>query len=201
VGCDDSTVTGGMGGAGGTGGSGGNHPPTPPPPNDIHFDLGGLNRYVTGNPATYAISGKVTASKGIDHVTVEGMNATLMGDTFSASVPVMLGLNAVPMQAFDMAHPQHSRKGDRALISAAFLPEGQTNTGAAALTLTDQMIQQAAAPLAADIAMLDVAAQVMQRQTLSQDDRCTTWPTGASQDPTRFELIRGQQTGNLVVHV
>src|SRR5262249_30955427 len=96
---------------------------------------------------------------------------------------------------------QHARKGDRALISAAFLPEGQMNTGAASLTLTTQMIQQAAAPLAADIASLDVAAQVMQRDTLSQDDRCTTWPTSARQQPTRFELIRGTQTGNLVVHV
>jgi hypothetical protein len=199
VGCDDA-MTGGMGGAGGTGGSGGHHPPTPPPPNDIHFDLSGLNRYVTGNPATYAISGKVTASKGIDHVTVEGMNATLMGDTFSASVPVTLGLNPVAMQGFDMAHPQHSRKGDRALISAAFLPEGQMNTGAASLTLTDQMIQQAAAPLAADIATLDVAGQIMMRTTLTQDSRCTTWPTDARQDPTQFELIRGQD-GNLVVHV
>ena len=199
LGCDDSNVSGGMGGSGGSGGT--HPPPTPKQPNDIKFDLSGLNRYVTGNPATYAVSGKVTASKGIDHTTVGGMNAAMMGDTFSASVPVMLGLNPVAIQAFDQAHPQHSRKGDRALISAAFLPEGQTNTGAAALTLTDSMIQQAAAPLAADIAMLDVAGQIMMRQTLTQDSRCTTWPTAASQDPTQFELIRSTDTGNLVVHV
>src|SRR5262249_24347631 len=31
--------------------------------------------------------------------------------------------------------------------------------------------------------------------------RCTTWPTGARQDPTQFELIRDPQSGNLVVHV
>ena len=63
-GCDDSMV-GGMGGAGGTGGSGGHHPPpTPPPPNDIRFDLSGLNRYVTGNPAAYAISGLAASPVG-----------------------------------------------------------------------------------------------------------------------------------------
>src|SRR5262249_47710126 len=61
--------------------------------------------------------------------------------------------------------------------------------------------RRAAGPLAREIASLDVAAQVMMRDTLSQDSRCTTWPTGARQDRTRFELIRGTQTGNLVVHV
>src|SRR5689334_13767749 len=83
LGCDDSTISGGMGGSGGSGGT--HPPPTPKQPNDIKFDLSGLNRYVTGNPATYAVGGKVTASKGIDHVTVEGMNATLMGDAFTAT--------------------------------------------------------------------------------------------------------------------
>jgi hypothetical protein len=200
-GCDDQNgMKMGSGGSGG-GGSGGGGGGPQGPKNDIQIDLSGLDRYVQGAPPTYTVAGRATASAGIDHLLVADQMAALADDGgFHADVPVSPGLSPLPILAFDRAQPQHTRKGDRSLISARFLAEGDMNPGGAALTLSDQMLADAAAPLAQDITNLNVADQVRMRPVLSDDGTCRTVPAAARQMPTQFALTRSSE-GKLQVRV
>src|SRR5262245_1484857 len=155
--------------------------PVDPPSWRIDVDMHGLDRFVTGSPATYRVQGRAMASLGFDHTDVAGMRAGSSDDgTFWAEVPVTPGLQLVPIEVHDRATPAHMRKAHRTLLVADFLPEGQMNGGAAALTLTNEMVAEMAAPLAGEVAGLDLAAEIMRRPTLSDGGGCTTRPRRAS---------------------
>src|SRR5439155_1346200 len=58
----------------------------------------------------------------------------------------------------------------------------------AGMVLTDAVLQSLSGGLVASAGNIDVAGQIMMKDTLSVDDRCTTWPTAATQDPTQVSL-------------
>jgi hypothetical protein len=167
--------------------------PPPPPAEDpwsIDVDMSGLDRFVTGGAETWPVGGRATASEGLSGVEVNGAPATVMPDgSFTADVPVEPGLSLVPIVARDGATPAHARKAHRSLISASFQPEGALNPQAVAVGVTQTMVDAMAAPLATEIAGLDLAREILSRETLSADDTCTTWPTGARHGAPVLRLV------------
>jgi hypothetical protein len=83
----------------------------------------------------------------------------------------------------------HTRKGDRTLLAARFLPDGAHNTTAASLILDDSLLASMGQGLASEAGEVDVAAEIMARDVLSQDDRCVTWPVQASQGEVSVILV------------
>jgi hypothetical protein len=53
--------------------------------------------------------------------------------------------------------------------------------------------------LAGEAGNVDVAGEILSRDVLSQDDKCTTWPLQASQDPVTVQLV--QDAGALWLHI
>jgi hypothetical protein len=162
---------------------------TPPgeAPYTLAVDMSKLDRYVTGAPATWPVVGVASASLGLAGVDVETMPASVDGaGAFSQDVPVAAGLQVVPVVARDAKG--HARQAHRALISADYLPEGSLARDAASLALTDAVLAGMAGPLTQQAGDIDVAAEIMARDTLSVDDRCTTWPVQATQDATQVAL-------------
>lgn len=148
--------------------------------------MSATDRFVTGGAATWPVKGSAVASLGLARVEVADTPAALSGADFSADVEVAPGLTLVPVVARDQAG--NERKAHRSLMSAAFIPEGAFVRDAASIVLTETVLAEMAGSLAGDAADIDVAAQVMARDTLSVDDRCVTWPVYAEQDPTAVEL-------------
>jgi hypothetical protein len=186
-------------------GCGGNGPggemPVEPDPKGwtIDVDMSATNRFVDPVDATtWPIAGAVTATGGLASVEVGGMPATIAGDaTFTAMSPVMPGLTRVSVLATDEAG--HTRKGDRTLLAARFLPDGAHNPHAASLVLDDAILASMGEGLAAEAGDVDVAGEIMARDVLSQDDRCVTWPVYASQGAVKVALV--EDRGNLWLHI
>jgi hypothetical protein len=173
----------------------------PPPPDPkgwtLAVDLSGLDRFVQPAAATsWMVGGTVIASEGLANVAVAGMD---LGATspFAAMVPVMPGLTRVPVLASDLAG--HARKGDRTLLATRLLPDGAHDPLAASLVLDNATLAAMSGGLAGQAGTIDVAGEILSRPVLSQDDRCTTWPTAASQDAVTVELV--QDSGDLWLHV
>ncbi|MCC7534892.1 MAG: hypothetical protein IT379_01695 [Deltaproteobacteria bacterium] len=165
--------------------------PDLPEPWSLDVDMSATNRFVEGNPPSWPIQGRAIASLGLDRVEVGGTAASTMPDgSFRADVAVARGLSLVTVDAFDRAAPEHRRKAHRSLLAARFLPEGAINRDAAALTLTDAMLESMAAPLAGEVAAIDVASEIMARGTLSSSMGCVTWPAFASHDSPQLELFQ-----------
>lgn len=174
---------------------------TPPDPKGWTITIGvsQLDRFVQPSTATtWPITGTATASEGLVGVDVAGMPAVVGGDgAFTAMAPARPGLARVPILARDAAG--HERKGDRTLLAARFLPDGQHAANAASIVLTDAILAAMGAGLADQAGTIDVAGEIMSRPILSQDDRCTTWPVAAHQDAISVELA--QDRGNLWLHI
>lgn len=154
----------------------------------ITVDMSATNRFV--DPATsptWSVAGDATATEGLAGVEVGGMPAPLAGGAFAMDVPAGLGLTRVNVLATDAAG--HTRKGDRTLLAARFLPEGAHNPLAASIVLDDAILSSMGEDLAGEAGEVNVAAEIMQRDVLSQDDRCVTWPVQASQGTVAVDLV------------
>ena len=98
----------------------------------ITVDMSATDRFVQpATSTTWPVSGEATATEGLASVAVGGMTAPLDGGAFTASVAAAPGLTRVSVLATDDAG--HTRKGDRTLLAATFLPEGAHNPAAASL--------------------------------------------------------------------
>lgn len=167
--------------------SGGDDGPLPEPTWSMDVDVTGLDRFVPLGTTTWTVAGTVISSDGLAGVDVAGAPATVTGDAFTADVSVMPGLTPVSIDARDVnAHVRHA---DRTLLSARWLPEGDHNTSAAAMVLNDEIVASMAEGLVGEAAGVDVAAEIMARDVLSQDDRCVTWPVYAEQAPVEVALV------------
>ncbi len=154
----------------------------------ITVDMSGTDRFVQPETSTtWIVKGEATATEGLASVEVGGLTSTLDEGAFSATVPVALGLTHVTVLATDDAG--HTRKGDRTLLAARFLPEGAHNPAAASLVLDDAILASMGEGLAGEAGDIDIAAEILQRDVLSQDDRCVTWPVQASQGDVAVELV------------
>lgn len=174
---------------GGDDGGGDDTGPIPEPAWTIDVDMSGLDRFVPLGTTTWSVGGTATGSEGIASVDVAGTAATLDGGgAFRSDVSVGPGLTVVPVVAHDTK--DHQRQAHRSLISARWLPEGAANPEGAGLVLTDGILATMGEGLAGDAADVDVAAEIMERDVLSQDDRCTTWPVYAEQGEVAVELVR-----------
>jgi hypothetical protein len=161
----------------------------PPPGWRIDVDLTGLDRFVPEEATRWTVAGRATASEGLAGVEVAGGPAALAdGGAFTAEVDVAPGLTIVPIVARDGAG--HARQAHRSLLAARFLPEGEANRDAAALVLGDPILAAMGASLAGEAAEVDVAAEILARPVLSQDDRCITWPVSARQGTVAVRLVR-----------
>jgi hypothetical protein len=147
------------------------------------------------------VRGRVTASEGIGRLEIGGMRAMTTPDgMFAGAVPVMPGMNLVTIDAYDTAEEPHHRKGHRTLLVADLLPEGELNPAAAAVSVSDGMLAGMVAPLAAEVAGLDIAGEIMARRTLSDDDSCTTYPDSARHGMPTLALARSP-AGELVLQI
>jgi hypothetical protein len=154
----------------------------------ITVDMSATDRFVQpATSTTWSVGGEATATEGLASVEVGGMTAPLDGGVFTAAVAAGPGLTRVSVLATDDAG--HTRKGDRTLLAATFLPESQHNPVAASLVLDDAILASLGDGLAAEAGEVDVAAEILQRDVLSQDDRCVTWPVQASQGDVAVELV------------
>ncbi len=154
----------------------------------ITVDMAATDRFVRpATSTTWPVSGEATATEGLASVAVGGMTAPLDGGAFTASVAAAPGLTRVSVLATDDAG--HTRKGDRTLLAATFLPEGAHNPAAASLVLDDAILASLGEGLAAEAGEVEVAAEILQRDVLSQDDRCVTWPVQASQGEVAVDLV------------
>src|SRR5262245_60144970 len=161
----------------------------------ITVDMSGLDRFVQpATSTTWHVAGTATATEGLAGVTVAGQTVTVAtAGGFAADVPVAPGLTRVPILATDLAG--HARKGDRALLAARFLADDAPNGQAAAIVLTDATLAAMSGGLAGQAGDVDVAGEIMMKQYLSQDDRCTTWPVMAHQGTVAVSLA--QHAGHL----
>jgi len=160
---------------------GGDGSSSPPPDGwQIDVDMSALDRYVPLGTTTWPIAGKVTSLLPLAGVDVAMAPASVDGaGAFTAQAAAAPGLTIVPIVASDT--DAHQRRAHRTLLSARFLAEGAANVDGASVVLTDAVLTAASASLAGDVASVDVAAQILAMPILSQDSRCTTWPTGATQ--------------------
>lgn len=176
---------------------------TEPPPDPkgwtITVDMSGLDRFVQpGDATTWPIAGVATASEGLASVTVNDAPVEIDGSgAFAATVPVMPGLTRIGILATDEAG--HTRKGDRTLLAARFLPDGDFNPGAANLVLTNAVLAAMSDGIAAQASGVDVAGEILARDVLSQDDRCITWPVSANQGQVTASLVA--DSGNLWLRI
>jgi hypothetical protein len=168
---------------------GGDDGPIPEPAWSIDVDMSTLDRFVPLGTTTWHVAGTATASEGLASVDVAGAAATLDGSgAFGAEVSCAPGLTIVPVVARDTKG--HERQAHRSLLSARWLAEGAANPEGAGLILTDEILSTMGDGLAGDAADIDVAAEIMAQDVLSQDDRCTTWPVYAEQGSIAVELVR-----------
>ena len=168
---------------------GGDDGPIPEPAWSIDVDMSTLDRFVPLGTTTWHVAGTATASDGLASVDVAGAAATLDGGgAFGAEVSCAPGLTIVPIVARDTKG--HERQAHRSLLSARWLAEGAANPEGAGLILTDEILSTMGEGLAGDAADIDVAAEIMAQDVLSQDDRCTTWPVYAEQGTIAVELVR-----------
>jgi hypothetical protein len=158
----------------------------------ITVDMSGLDRFVQPADApSWAVAGSATASEGLASVAVDGALVDLSGaGAFSTTVPVMPGLTHVAVLATDEAG--HTRKGDRSLLQARFLPDGSYNSSAANLVLSSAVLAAMNDSVAGYATGVDVAGEILARPVLSQDDRCTTWPVQATQGTVSAQLVNDQ---------
>jgi hypothetical protein len=174
---------------------------SPPMPDEwaIDVDVSGLDRFVPAGTATWTVAGRAESRPHeLAGVSVADAPATVGGDgSFSVDVAVSPGLTPVAIEGSDVEG--HVRQADRTLLSARFLPEGEANREAAGLVLTDEILASMGGGLAGDTSSIDVAAEILSRDVLSQDDRCVTWPVSASQEDVTIALVRDD--ADLWVHI
>ena len=155
----------------------------------IDIDMASLDRFV--QPATetsWKVTGTATATEGLQSLVVDGASLDLDGHgAFATTVAVTPGLTRVAILGTDEAG--HTRKGDRTLLAAPFLADGAYNASAANLVLTNAILAAMSASLASYATDVDVAGEILARDVLSQDDRCVTWPTAASQGTVTATLV------------
>ena len=166
-------------------------PATEPDPKgwNITVDMSRLDRFVTA--PSWRVGGVATATEGLASVDVNGVPAPLAADgSFASDIAITAGLVPVPVLARDLAG--HERKGDRALLATTFLPEGALATHAAALVVTNATLAAMSSGLTSQTGTIDVASEIMSRDTLSVDDRCVTWPTRAQQGAVQVSLAQDQ---------
>jgi hypothetical protein len=183
----------------GTGDDDGTTPEPDPKGWTITVDMSGTDRFVQpADSTTWTVNGVATGTGGIASVTVDDAMVDLASDgAFSTSVPVMPGLTRVHVLATDT--DGHTRKGDRALMTARYLENGQYNTGAANLVLTSAVLSAMNDSVQSYATGVDVAAEILARDVLSQDDRCITWPVQATQGTVTATLTNDQ--GNLWLRI
>jgi hypothetical protein len=173
----------------------------PPDPKGwtITVDMSPLDRYVAPETETsWTVKGKATATEGLASIEIAGAAASFADDgAFMHSVAVMPGLTRVPILVKDQAG--HERKGTRTLMAAKFLADGAHNAGAASLVLDDAILASMSAGIASQAGTVDVAGEILARDVLSQDDRCVTWPTAATQGTVAVELV--EDAGDLWLHI
>jgi hypothetical protein len=178
---DDDSDDGGDGAGGGGGGDGDEAPWT------VTVDMSATDRFVLDAPATWPVRGQAVASLGLADVTVDGHAAPVEpSGAFTAVVTPTPGLAVVSVVATDAAG--HVRQAHRTLLQASFLPEGTIARFAAGVALTDAVLAGMSSSLTETAGDVDVASEIMMRETLSSDDRCTTWPVHATQDSTTATL-------------
>lgn len=168
-------------------------PGTPPPSADrsgISVDTSGTDPYVVGYPATWPIVGRATATEGLAAVTVQGMDVGVGGD-FRVDVPVSPGVQLVEIAATDHGEPPSTRKANRSLLVADFVPEGATNPVAAALPLTDEVLAVMVGGLEDRVTSLDLAGDISRRPTLIDDEMCRLVPRGATHGVPGLQLHVG----------
>ncbi len=165
----------------------------------LTVDMSGLDRFVEPADAeSWPVAGVATTTEGLQSVTV-GDALVELDDrgAFATTVPVTLGLTRVPILATDEAG--HTRKGDRTLLAARFLPDGDFNPAAANLVLTDAVLAAMSDGIASYATDVDVAGEILAREVLSQDDRCVTWPVSANQGQVTASLVG--DSGNLWLRI
>jgi hypothetical protein len=181
--------------------SGGDEPGAEPDPKGwtLSVDMAGLDRYVQPIDATsWSVGGIASATEGLRSVVVDGALVELDGKgAFAATVPITPGLTRVAILATDEA--DHERKGDRTLLAARFLPDTDFNRDAASLVLDDTILGAMSAGIASYAQSVDIAAEILSRTVLSQDDRCVTWPVQARQGKPTATLVEDQ--GNLWLRI
>ena len=175
---------------------------TPPDPKGwtITVDASTTERYVVPETSTsWVVRGTARATEGLASVDVAGMPAMLTSEreAFSQTVAVAPGTTRVPILVRDEAG--HERKSTRTLMATRFLVDGAHNASAASLVLDNAILAAMSGGIAGQAGDVDVAAEIMDKDVLSQDDRCVTWPTAASQGTVRVELT--QDAGNLWLHI
>jgi hypothetical protein len=180
--------------------SDGTEQPEPDPKGwTITVDMSGLDRFVQpGDSTSWPVGGVATATDGLQAVKVNDALVEVDGNgAFLTSVPVTPGLTRVPILATD--ETGHERKADRTLIATRFLPDGEMNTNAASLVLDNAILSAMSDSIAGYASDVNVAAEILSRDVLSQDDRCVTWPVQARQGTVSATLVA--DTGNLWLHI
>ena len=162
----------------------------------IFIDTSSTDPYLPAEAASATIAGQVVAPASLSRFTVAG-DAVLPNGAgqFDADVPVTAGLNIIELEASDLSEPANERRTNTAVLAADYLPEGELNSSAAALALTDAVVGPLAAPMQPLVRDIDVAAEILARPVLTDDGTCTTYPTSATQGTPRLRLFVGEDGG------
>lgn len=174
----------------------GTDPPATMPEYVLGFDLNSLNRFVEGGPATYDVGGRVISTYAVDSLRVADSATTVGADgSFHATVPVTPGVHVVPMIVSDVQG--HTRNGHRALISTRYLPEDELNPGAAAMTVSNEVLENLVAPFRAEIESINLADAIRMRGSSFSQSGCTINLTNITHGRPGLQLVNGP-TGELL---
>ena len=159
------------------------------PSDEFVVDTSATGLFVPAGVAQHSVTGRVFSPEGVASLVVAGESVTVdASGQFDTLVPVTSGLQLVEIEARDNSSPQRSRLGNLSLISADYLPEGQVNPTAALLVLSDEVVSSMAESMQEMVAGIDVATEILARETLSDDEQCTTHPTAATQGTPTLSL-------------
>ena len=165
----------------------------------ITVDMSKTDRFVQpGTETSWPVAGVATATDGIASIDVAGSPVEVAEDgSFASTVAVMPGLTPVPVTVTDDLG--HVRRADRTLLAARFLPDVEHNTAAASLVLDNTLLAAMSGGIASEAGDVNVAAEILARQYLSQDSQCATWPMQARQGTVQVTLT--QSAGDLWLRI
>jgi hypothetical protein len=171
-------------------------------PNDwtVRVDSDASDRYLERRTATANVRGTVEASLGPDRAEVDGDDVALDArGGFSATAPVPEGLSLVEIHGWDVQ--DHEARGDRAILRADYLPEGEMDSDALSIAVDDALlsglVSGALGSGAGGLGSLSLSSFITPGSAIVSGSPCTIYVDSVEHSPPRISLAVGPD-GRLV---
>lgn len=157
----------------------------------VRVDSEASDRYLERATATANVRGTVEASLGADRAEVDGDAMMLDArDGFATTAPVPEGLSLVEIHGWDVE--DHEARGDRAILRADYLPEGEMDSDAIAIAVDDALlsglVSGALGEGSGGLGSLSLGSFITPGSTIVSGSPCTVYVDSVSHSPPRISL-------------